>query len=538
MSPWSHGGHRSVLVGDPLHGDPIRLEAAHTGASSPSSLALLDPRVYDAGMKTRRCRTTAVSAALLVLVGCGDSPTPPASPPATNTSPVARINLSGKLGTAPYTVTADGSASTDDGTITRYDWIFGDGGTAEGASVQYTYDDVGWFRVRLIVTDDRGATGEVSDSVMVDPAPGTGNNTLQGSVWWDRDGDGNRAAGEPGVPGYMVYLDQNANGRRDPGETADVTNADGEYTFAGLHDSEIYRVTQRMEVGWTQTSAGGGPATSFARPQVANASGTGTSMVPATQQVVGGSDASPGAYPFQVALLAASIGANEDAQFCGGSLVQSTWVLTAAHCVEGQTPEDIDVLVGTQWLASGGTRVNVVRIRIFPEFGITGGIDNDIALLELDQAFMLPRVWPHDEDHPSLAAPGTLATVIGWGRLHATGDGSDVLQEAGIPIISNLQCNAVFGNITDAMICGGPQNNTDACNGDSGGPLMVQDNGAWVQIGVVSFGFRCAAQPGVYARVSSLEHYIRQVVPPESATPVTVDWSGGSTVVVDFGNFR
>ena len=67
---------------------------------------------------------------------------------------------------------------------------------------------------------------------------------------------------------------------------------------------------------------------------------------------------------------------------------------------------------------------------------------------------------------------------------------------------------------------------------------MVSSDDAWVQIGIVSFGFRCAAQPGVYARVSSLEHYIRQVVPPEASGSVVVDWSGGSTAVVDFGNFR
>ncbi len=473
--------------------------------------------------RIRRSICSSVPFWMLLTVGCGESPTPPTPPPGANTAPVARFSLSADSGSVPYFVQFDASGSTDDGSIAAYTWDFGDGSTGAGVTPTHRFEDVGWFRVSLTVTDDRGATDEFSDSVVVDPAPGTGANDLLGSVWWDRDGDGIRAVDETGVPGYMVYLDQNANGVRDPGEVADVTDAQGAYAFRGLHDTVTYRVTQRMTVGWSNTFAG---------------DGTSVPSVSALNRVVGGSDASAGEFPFQVALLAASIADNESAQFCGGSLIQSAWVLTAAHCVEGEAPDDVEVLVGTHDLGSGGTRVSVRRIRIFPEFGIAGTIDNDIALLELDQAFLLSRVWPQDADHPGFSAPGTTATVVGWGRTHSTGDGAQILQKAQIPIISNVDCNAVYGTITDAMICGGPQLNTDACNGDSGGPLAVQNGSAWIQIGIVSFGFRCAAQPGVYARVSSLEPYIQQVVPPEPSATVLVDWARGAPAVIDFGNFR
>ena len=467
---------------------------------------------------------TMVCAVAGLTMACGESP-PPTQPPGGNVAPQARFTLSGDAGTVPHTVTVDGSGSTDDGTVVAWDWTFGDGGTASGTTAQHEYADVGWFRVTLTVTDDRGATATASDSVVVDPASAGGANTLSGTVWWDRNADGVRDPGEPGIPGHMVFLDQNGSGEREAGEAADVTDGNGEYRFPGLHDTVTYRVAQRMTVGWTNTAPG-------------VAGGSASARFAAARQVVGGTEAGADAYPFQVALLAAAVAAPEDAQFCGGTLVQGSWVMTAAHCVEGLAPEDVDVLVGTHDLRSGGTRVGVRRIRIFPEFGADQAIDNDIALMEIDGFFLLPRIWPQDPDRLSHSEPGTQATVIGFGRTHATAPGSDVLLEAPVPIISNLQCNAVYGTITDAMICGGPELNTDACNGDSGGPLMVADGPAWIQVGIVSFGFRCAAQPGVYARVTALEHYIRQVVPPEPSGDVVVDWSGGPAAVVDFGNFR
>jgi serine protease len=112
----------------------------------------------------------ALTAAVLLLAaacgggGSGSSVSPPANQP-----PTARISVSSADGLAPLTVTFDGSASSDpDGTITAYEWTFGDSDrTAAGAVVTHTYTDTGTFTAWLRVTDDRGASGSASRAIRV-----------------------------------------------------------------------------------------------------------------------------------------------------------------------------------------------------------------------------------------------------------------------------------------------------------------------------------------------------------------------------------
>lgn len=99
-------------------------------------------------------------------------------------------------------------------------------------------------------------------------------------------------------------------------------------------------------------------------------------------KIVGGQVAPQGAYPWQVSLVVSWIANPAQGHFCGGSIIDSAWILTAAHCVVGNEPSDINVLAGTNVLSDGARRINVARISYHSRYNDRTK-DNDIALLQL-----------------------------------------------------------------------------------------------------------------------------------------------------------
>ncbi|MCA9572348.1 MAG: serine protease, partial [Myxococcales bacterium] len=230
------------------------------------------------------------------------------------------------------------------------------------------------------------------------------------------------------------------------------------------------------------------------------------------QGIVGGDDALPGEYPYQV-----SIQTRDSFHFCGGSLISDRWVLTAAHCMVDEIPSGIRVKAGLLRLSSGGEAFDVSQILVHPGYDDDTMV-NDIALVRLARASTHPRVRLMDTvAEPDFAAPGDLATITGWGTLTEDGATPNTLQSVDIPIISNAECfNAYPGEIVDSMICAGvPQGGIDSCQGDSGGPMVVDVGGELVQSGVVSWGDGCARPnlPGVYTRVSRFGAWVASHVP-------------------------
>lgn len=261
---------------------------------------------------------------------------------------------------------------------------------------------------------------------------------------------------------------------------------------------------------------------------------------PDDPSIVGGQEANPGEWPWQVALV--NKGPDlYNGQFCGGSLIHREWVLTAAHCVDDRTAAQLDVVAGIHDLDNPDpnfVRSTLTEIIVHPGWN-TDTNDNDIALLHL--------TTPIDERpaggptlpiaHVDLVADtvgplaGVMSTVTGWGNTLPNPPGGtsypDRLQMVSLPIITNAACNTAYGgDITDNMLCaaevGGGK---DSCQGDSGGPLVVFDGGQsrWEQAGVVSFGIGCADPdfPGVYARVSRYISWINSNLPPIVATDFT-----------------
>jgi hypothetical protein len=103
-----------------------------------------------------------------------------------NLPPLASFTAEPASGVAPLVVAFDGSGSTDDGSVSAYAWDFGDGAEGAGAQVSHEYVQSGQYTAKLTVTDDRGATGVASRSIVVDPPPGgvqlPGNCDQDGSL--------------------------------------------------------------------------------------------------------------------------------------------------------------------------------------------------------------------------------------------------------------------------------------------------------------------------------------------------------------------
>ena len=239
-----------------------------------------------------------------------------------------------------------------------------------------------------------------------------------------------------------------------------------------------------------------------------------------TPMIIGGGAASPGEYPFMAAILNEDIsGSDWDRQYCGGALISSTWVLTAAHCAEGASPGQLAVAVGRTVLTSTqGERRAVAEIRIHPQFGSPTGLSHDAALLRLASSVSLAPVRLATAADDGLEAAGTPLTVIGWGNTRTSGQPNypDQLMEVVVPAVSDATCASVYGNSLDAptMLCAGQQGK-DSCQGDSGGPLFAEVAGGRVHLGIVSWGNGCAKKrfPGVYAETNnaSIRSWITQV---------------------------
>lgn len=237
--------------------------------------------------------------------------------------------------------------------------------------------------------------------------------------------------------------------------------------------------------------------------------------------IIGGTNAVIGDAPWQVGLVYTGAPSDYQGQFCGGSILSSWEIVTAAHCVDygGDVlvASDVKVLVGTATLStSRATAVQVASITVHPDWDWTT-YDNDVAVLRLAAPIALsPGVQEAIPLASSTVADGTSALITGWGNTSTTGSSYPTqLKKATVTTVSDSSCNtayAVDGGISPSlMLCAtGGGFTIDACQGDSGGPLVVSVGGVPTLAGITSFGVGCAEAPypGVYTEVSTFRTWI------------------------------
>ncbi|MDH5393872.1 MAG: serine protease [Gammaproteobacteria bacterium] len=251
-----------------------------------------------------------------------------------------------------------------------------------------------------------------------------------------------------------------------------------------------------------------------------------------TPRIIGGTTASQGDWPWMVALVYAG-DAPVVGQFCGGSVIRPQWVMTAAHCVDGLSATDFSAYAGAYDLVSSpGTGAAIESIHIHPGYSPFTA-DFDIAVIKLSSP--LTAITPIPTISPNQMATvmaGDMLTTIGFGNTSTTSPPNfpDTLQQADVPLVSNATCNLSYsGYVTDNMLCAGyAAGGIDSCNGDSGGPLMLNLAGSWHQIGIVSWGSTvgCAAAGyyGVYTKVAMFDDWLNSIISGLSAT-AAIDFS-------------
>ncbi|XP_061582778.1 elastase-1-like [Cololabis saira] len=238
------------------------------------------------------------------------------------------------------------------------------------------------------------------------------------------------------------------------------------------------------------------------------------------ERVVGGEVASPNSWPWQISLQYRS--GSSYYHTCGGSLVKTGWVMTAAHCVDSNRSWRVVLGEHDIYVESGREQIiGVSRVYIHPNWDasrLSNGYD--IALLKLTspaklntyvQLASLPpngQILPHDN----------LCYVTGWGRTSTGGPLSAQLKQAYLPVVDHKTCSRSDwwgGSVRTTMVCGGGGAEA-GCNGDSGGPLNCQVSGKYYVHGIASFvsGYGCnyPKKPTVFTRVSAYIDWMNSIM--------------------------
>ncbi|CAO2603319.1 Cationic trypsin-3, partial [Lemmus lemmus] len=220
-------------------------------------------------------------------------------------------------------------------------------------------------------------------------------------------------------------------------------------------------------------------------------------------KIVGGYTCQKNSLPYQVSL-------NVGYHSCGGSLINSQWVVSAAHCYNSQIQvrlgeHNINVLEG------GEQFIDAAKIIRHPNYN-KKTYDNDIMLIKLKSSATLNARVSTVSLPSSCPSSGTKCLVSGWGNTQSAAEGLSLLQCLDVSVLSDLVCHKAYPHrITSNMFClGFLEGGKDSCQLDSGGPVVC--DGTFQ--GIVSWGNDCAqkGKPGIYTKVCNFRNWIHQTI--------------------------
>jgi len=254
--------------------------------------------------------------------------------------------------------------------------------------------------------------------------------------------------------------------------------------------------------------------------------------VDGTWRVVGGEHAKPHSWPWAAALM--KDGPYPDAVYCGATLIDKRWLISAAHCFsESKMAADgYRVKLGADDHGPSPDPnepsqqvVGIEKFWVHPNH--SRGVDNDfdITLIKLDadvtlNEFVRPVCVPKGTDR---LQGGDKVATIGWGVTDPNNpqDEPKLLQQVVLDVIDQQTCKDDWepngGELDETMVCAGNQTfgGVSSCFGDSGGALIAKRDNAWVHYGIVSWGARqCGAPklPGVYGYVPLFIDWVHSVI--------------------------
>lgn len=234
-------------------------------------------------------------------------------------------------------------------------------------------------------------------------------------------------------------------------------------------------------------------------------------------RIVNGKPAEAGQFPYQALILIKLSGTRK--AVCGGSLIDPSWILTAAHCAVDAV--GFKIHLGARNYSNSKETGRIVvesNVKIVHKKYNPSVLLNDLALIKLPEPIVLsetiqPIALPFQLKGNDLTGKEVIASGWGLQYTHAL-NVAQQLQYAPLRVITNDECRETFGGIVgNSVLCTKGEKLESVCSGDSGGPLVLNLSNTRYLVGVTSFGHIYGCDNGLpngFSRVTNFLDWIKK----------------------------